>query len=104
VKYLKLLAFTILFISTSVFSESAKNISLNFTDTQSEKLLKIIADFSNKGLVLPSSKLGKTSAYFKDTPWDEALEAIAKSANLEIEVTDHLIVVSKQRCSNRAER
>ena len=76
--------------------------SLNFTDIQTSKILKLIADFSGRGLVLPSSKLGVTTVYLTNVPWKEALHAIASSENLDVELTDKLIVISKNRCSKTA--
>jgi len=98
-KYSKLLTLAIFFISTSAISQSVKNISLDFTDTKTQKILKIIAKFSNKGLILPSSKLGKTSIYVKNIPWDEVLKGLEKSENIKIEITDKLIVVSEGSCN-----
>lgn len=101
-KYFKvLLFFTSLFFSLSAFSEEAKNISLNFTDAKTQKILKIIADFSNKGIIIPSSELGLTSIYVKDLPWDKALQGIANSANLKLDITDSLIVVSKKTYNSK---
>lgn len=94
----KCLVLTVALLSSPAWSDDKDEISLNFTDIQTSKVLKIIADFSGRGLVLPDSKLGVTTVYLKGVPWKEALNAVASSENLDVEITDKLIVISKNRC------
>ncbi len=96
---LKCLVFVTVLLSTPARSDNGSDISLNFTDIQTSKILKIIADFSGKGLVLPDTKLGVTSVYLKNVPWREALRAVTSSENLNFEITDNLIIISEQRCT-----
>ena len=94
-KFLNIFVLTSLLVSTPILAEKAKKISLDFTDIPAQKLVKIISDFSQKGLILPSSKLGSTSIYIKNVPWDEALNGIAKSNNFQVEITENLIIITK---------
>ena len=94
-KFSHILTIVFLCFSFPVFANAADNISLNFTEAKTQKVLNIIANFSGKGLVLPDSNLGVTSVYFKKVPWREALKGIAISENLNITITENLIVVSK---------
>lgn len=98
-KKIKLLIVVFTLISSQVWGDEFKEISLNFKETETVKVLKIISDFSGRGLVLPDSNLGVTTVYLKNVPWNEALQAIAKSENLEVEITSSLIVVSKGKCT-----
>jgi type II secretory pathway component HofQ len=93
---IKCFVLTIALLSSPAWSDDGGAISLNFTDAQTSKVLKIVADFSSRGLVLPDSKLGLTTVYLKDVPWKEALLAIATSQNLDVEITDKLIIISKK--------
>mgnify|MGYP000254952824 CR=1 FL=1 len=97
-KRIKLLFVTVAFISFKIWAGEFKEISLNFKEIETHKVLKIVADFSGKGLVLPDSSMGVTTVYLKNVPWNRALEAIAKSENLEVEITDSLLIVSKGKC------
>jgi len=96
---LKCLVFVTVLLSSPAWSDKGSDISLNFTDIQTSKILKIIADFSGKGLVLPDPKLGVTSVYLKNVPWREALHAVTSSENLNFEITDNLIIISEKRCT-----
>jgi len=86
------------FFSFRIWADEFKDISLSFKEVETHKVLKIISDFSGKGLVLPDSSMGVTTVYLKNVPWNKALRAIAKSENLEVEITDYLIIVSKGKC------
>lgn len=90
---------------SSVFSLPAisgeftgKPISLQFTEAETAKILGIIAKFSGKGLMLPDSDLGTTSISLEKVPWDEVLRGIAKSENLLLDISENLIVVSRNEC------
>lgn len=98
-KKIKLLLAMLVLISYSSWSEEFEDISLDFKETETIRLLKIISDFSGKGLVLPDSKLGMVTVHLKNVPWNEALQVIAKSKNLNVEITNSLIVVSKNNCA-----
>ena len=96
-KKLRIFFVLISLVATQAWSADFREISLNFNEADTVKVLKVISDFSGKGLVLPDSELGVTTVYLKKVPWNEALEAIAKTENLEIEITKSLIVVSKAK-------
>jgi type IV pilus assembly protein PilQ len=83
-------------------AEERKEISLKFTDVETVKVLKIIADFSGRGLVLPDSNLGVTTVYLSKVPWKEALHAVTTSENLDLEITNNVIVISRKRCGKTA--
>jgi type II secretory pathway component HofQ len=101
-KKMKLLLVVFALLSSQAWSGEFKEISLNFKEAETVKVLKIISDFSGKGLVLPDSSLGVTTLYLKNVPWNEALQAIAMSENLDIEITKSLIVVSRVKCTTTA--
>jgi len=79
-------------------SNRIKDISLTFNNIETRKALSLIADFSERGIILPDSGLGNTTIYLKKLPWNQVLQAIAKAENLDIEVTDSLIIASKAKC------
>jgi type IV pilus assembly protein PilQ len=86
---------------TPAFSDEYKGepMSLNFTDAETAHVLRIIAKFSKKGLILPDSELGKITIYVKNTPWDEILYGISESEGFSYKISDSVITILNTKCN-----
>ena len=60
-----------------------EHLSLNFQDIPTRKVLQLIADFSGENLVVSDAVQGELTIRLKDVPWDQALEIILHSQDLE---------------------
>lgn len=64
-------------------SYNGKKISLDFQDIEVRRVLQLLADFTNVNLVAADSVQGQITLRLKDVPWDQALDIILKSKNLD---------------------
>lgn len=62
---------------------SGKKISLDFQDIEVRRVLQLLADFTDVNLVAADSVQGQITIRLKDVPWDQALDIILKSKNLD---------------------
>ncbi len=62
---------------------NGKKISLDFQDIEVRRVLQLLADFTNVNMVAADSVQGQITIRLKDVPWDQALDIILKSKNLD---------------------
>ncbi|SNX44525.1 type IV pilus assembly protein PilQ [Acinetobacter puyangensis] len=62
---------------------SGKKISLDFQDIEVRRVLQLLADFTDVNLVAADSVQGQITIRLKEVPWDQALDIILKSKNLD---------------------
>jgi hypothetical protein len=72
-----------------------KKVTIDLQDADLVNTIRLIADVSGKNLALNDGELRgrKMTMKFKNTPWDEALDAIAKTQDLDLTVGAHSITV-----------
>lgn len=62
---------------------TGKKISLDFQDIEVRRVLQLLADFTDVNMVAADSVQGQITIRLKDVPWDQALDIILKSKNLD---------------------
>lgn len=71
-------------------------ISLNLKDADLADVLKIFAQLTNRRVMIGPGVNGTVTVALTDTPWDQALDIIARQNNLEITVDADKILVTKK--------
>ncbi len=69
-------------------------LSLNFQNVDIRALLQVIADFTNLNIVTSDSVAGSLTLRLKDVPWDQALDIILQSKNLDMRKNGNVILVA----------
>ncbi|MEZ5538327.1 MAG: type IV pilus secretin PilQ [Thiolinea sp.] len=59
-----------------------EKLSLNFQDIEVRAVLQLLADFTDKNIVVSDSVNGSITVRLKDVPWDQALDIVLESKNL----------------------
>ena len=62
---------------------TGKKISLDFQDIEVRRVLQLLADFTGINMVAADTVLGDITLRLKDVPWDQALDIILKTKNLD---------------------
>ncbi|WP_411800824.1 type IV pilus secretin PilQ [Acinetobacter lwoffii] len=62
---------------------SGKKISLDFQDIEVRRVLQLLADFTDINMVAADSVQGNITLRLKEVPWDQALDIILKTKNLD---------------------
>ena len=70
-------------ISSSKPSYSGNKLSLDFQDIEVRRVLQLLADFTGLNMVAADSVQGNITLRLKDVPWDQALDIILKTKNLD---------------------
>ena len=73
---------------------AGEKLSLNFQRVDVRDVLKVIADFTGKNIVVSDSVSGSVTLGLKDVPWDQALDVIMKSKGLDMRVNGSVISVA----------
>ncbi|MBF0501747.1 MAG: hypothetical protein HQM09_16530 [Candidatus Riflebacteria bacterium] len=73
------------------------NISLDFKQADVRDLVKIIAARAGVNILLHKVVRGNLSCYFNETPWYEALAALAVACNVEAEWCGSTVIVGERR-------
>lgn len=68
-----------------------EKLSLNFQNIDVRALIQVIADFTNKNVVVGEQVKGNVTLRLKDMPWDQALDLIALQMGLSMEVRGNVI-------------
>ena len=71
---------------TSLFKKttySGNKLSLDFQDIEVRRVLQLLADFTGINMVSADSVQGNITLRLKDVPWDQALDIILKTKNLD---------------------
>lgn len=64
-------------------SYTGKKISLDFQDIEVRRVLQLLADFTEINMVAADTVQGNITLRLKDVPWDQALDIILKTKNLD---------------------
>ncbi|MFV5344643.1 type IV pilus secretin PilQ family protein [Acinetobacter oleivorans] len=70
-------------VSSSKPSYSGNKLSLDFQDIEVRRVLQLLADFTGINMVAADSVQGNITLRLKDVPWDQALDIILKTKNLD---------------------
>ncbi len=62
---------------------TGKKISLDFQDIEVRRVLQLLADFTGINMVASDTVQGNITLHLKDVPWDQALDIIMKTKNLD---------------------
>ncbi|RLL48574.1 type IV pilus secretin PilQ [Acinetobacter cumulans] len=62
---------------------TGKKISLDFQDIEVRRVLQLLADFTDINMVAADSVGGNITLRLKDVPWDQALDIVLKTKNLD---------------------
>lgn len=73
---------------------AGEKLSLNFQRVDVKDVLKVIADFTGKNIVVSDSVSGSVTIGLKDVPWDQALDVIMKSKGLDMRVNGSVISIA----------
>lgn len=71
-----------------------EKLSLNFQNVDVRALLQVIADFTNLNIVVRESVTGNLTLRLKDVPWDQALDIVLQSKNLDMRRNGNVILVA----------
>lgn len=71
-----------------------KKLSLNFQDIEVRSVLQLLADFTNKNIVVSDSVAGNITLRLKDVPWDQALDIVLESKGLGMRNNGNVIWVA----------
>ncbi|RAU17353.1 type IV pilus secretin PilQ [Nitrincola tibetensis] len=75
------------------FPYSGERIDLNFQNVEVRAVLQIIAEVAEKNLVVSDNVGGTTTLRLKNVPWDQALDIILKSKNLDQRMIGNVLMV-----------
>lgn len=62
---------------------TGKKVSLDFQDIEVRRVLQLLADFTGVNIVAADTVQGNITLRLKDVPWDQALDLILKTKNLD---------------------
>ncbi|HPQ96260.1 MAG TPA: type IV pilus secretin PilQ [Thiolinea sp.] len=75
---------------------NGEKLSLNFQDIEVRAVLQLLADFTDKNIVVSDSVNGNITVRLKDVPWDQALDIVLQSKNLGMRANGNVIWVAPQ--------
>lgn len=73
---------------------NGEKLSLNFQDIEVRAVLQLLADFTNKNIVVSDTVDGNITVRLKDVPWDQALDIVLESKNLGMRENGNVIWVA----------
>ncbi len=73
---------------------SGDKLTLNFQNIQVREALNVIADFTGLNIVISDSVTGNLTLRLKDVPWDQALDIILQSKNLDKRQSGNVIRIA----------
>ncbi|MCK5902321.1 MAG: type IV pilus secretin PilQ family protein [Cocleimonas sp.] len=71
-----------------------KKLSLNFQDIEIRSVLQLLADFTDKNIVVSDSVKGNITLRLKSVPWDQALDIVLESKALGMRSNGNVIWVA----------
>lgn len=69
-------------------------LSLNFQDIEVRSVLQLLADFTNKNIVVSDTVDGSITLRLKDVPWDQALDIVLETKNLAMRENGNVIWIA----------
>lgn len=73
---------------------TGEKLSLNFQDIEVRAVLQLLADFTDKNIVVSDTVTGNITVRLKDVPWDQALDIVLESKNLAMRENGNVIWVA----------
>ena len=73
---------------------TGEKLSLNFQDIEVRAVLQLLADFTDKNIVVSDTVQGNITVRLKDVPWDQALDIVLESKNLAMRENGNVIWVA----------
>jgi len=83
-------------LAAEKFEFQGEKLSLNFQSIEVRSVLQLLADFTDMNLVTSDSVTGSVTLRLNNVPWDQALDIILKSKNLDKRVNGNVIMVGLQ--------
>jgi type IV pilus assembly protein PilQ len=74
---------------------SGRRVSFEFKDIDIHNLLRVIAEVSKKNIIIADDVAGKVTIRLRNVPWDQALDVILKTKNLDKEETGNILRIVK---------
>lgn len=71
-----------------------EKLSLNFQDIEVRSVLQLLADFTNKNIVVSDTVDGNITLRLKDVPWDQAIDIVLETKNLAMRKNGNVIWVA----------
>lgn len=81
-------------VPTDSKTYTGEKLSLNFQKIQVRSALQVIADFSGKNIIASDSVSGDLALRLNDVPWDQALDLILQTKNLDMRENGNVIRVA----------
>ncbi|MES2872008.1 MAG: type IV pilus secretin PilQ family protein [Pseudomonadota bacterium] len=69
-------------------------LSLNFQDIEVRTVLQLLADFTRFNLVVSDAVQGNMTLNLQDVPWDQALDLVLKSKNLDQRLQGNVLLIA----------
>jgi type IV pilus assembly protein PilQ len=79
-------------------------LSLNFQNVDVRAVLQVIADFTGLNIVTSESVQGTLTLRLKDVPWDQALDIVMQTKNLDLRRTGNVVMVAPREELNTKEK
>ncbi len=76
------------------FPYTGEKLSLNFQDIDIRSVLQIVADVTDMNLVVSDTVSGNITLRLKNVPWDQALELVLKTKNLDKRIIGNVMMVA----------
>ncbi len=83
---------------SSVFSESkeyeGQRLTLNFQDIETRAVLQLLAETSDRNIVVSDTVQGNVTLRLKNVPWDQALDIVMTTKGLDMRQNGNVIIVA----------
>ncbi len=73
---------------------TGKKLSLNFQDIEVRSVLQLLADFTDKNIVVSDTVKGNITLRLKDVPWDQALDIVLETKGLAMRSNGNVIWIA----------
>lgn len=73
---------------------TGEKLSLNFQDVEIRSILQVIADFTDLNIIASDSVKGNLTLRLKDVPWDQALDIVLQTSDLDKRRVGNVIYVA----------
>jgi type IV pilus assembly protein PilQ len=73
---------------------TGEKLSLNFQDVEIRSVLQVIADFTDLNIIASDSVKGNLTLRLKDVPWDQALDIVLQTGDLDKRKVGNVIFVA----------
>ncbi|SCX28223.1 type IV pilus assembly protein PilQ [Nitrosomonas eutropha] len=73
---------------------TGEKLSLNFQDVEIRSILQVIADFTDLNIIASDSVKGNLTLRLKDVPWDQALDIVLQTSDLDKRRVGNVIFIA----------